>query len=80
MDHGPRDKNSFIRIVPKYISSGISVFNFSNFAVSNYFVDSHMFGDEYSPLFIRIHAKRMPSTMHATHKFLRYILRSLNQF
>ena len=45
MNFANLDKDSFIGIVPRCTYSCIGVFNFSSFAVSNYFVDINLFGD-----------------------------------
>ena len=45
MNFANLDKDSFIGIVPRCTYSCIGVFNFSSFAVSNYFVDINFFGD-----------------------------------
>ena len=45
MNFANLDKDSFIGIVLRFTFSCIGEFNFSSFAVSNYFVDINLFGD-----------------------------------
>ena len=70
MNFANLDKDSFIGIVPRCTYSCIGVFNFSSFAVSNYFVDINLFGDWMPALIHKLHANWVPSTMHVTNKFL----------